>query len=99
MIGAWEGNSHSRSERTLCLFGLPTTVGNMGYCLKNVRSFAETGQSSEQKLLNSPTLATKRKPVVAIAFDKMTAQRQTLLITRAVFSFNGKKAGMYLAVF
>ena len=57
----------------------------MGHCRKNARSFFKTGPRSGQKLFNSPALATRRKPVLAIAFDKMTVQRRKVVIAETVF--------------
>ena len=82
-LNAEQKRDSARSERILCSFGPPTTVEDMGYCLKNVRSLVQTGQRSEQQILSSPTLATRRKPVMAIAVDRMTVQRWTVLFREA----------------
>ena len=68
----------------------------MDHCRKNGRSVVETGKRSEQNLFSSPTPASRRKPVVATAYDKMTKQKRTVLITGAVFLCNAKISAIFL---
>ena len=93
--GTQEGDLFSKSTHLVFVWSAQYCWKH-GYCFKNVRSFVETGQRNEQKLLNSPTTAMICKPVASIVFDEMTVPRRTVSISGTVFLVNGKISAMSL---